>query len=910
MQIENKKIIVPGYMTNQVYPIILNKNKKDSIFGTKIDNIYSLLDEDDYQKKSNEAIIFEVYKILNDNKDSFKVFSSILNNINFIKQFINFYNECIYYDIDITKLPEASDEEIEIKKIIELIDSLNLGIKERYQSFKNKINEYEINNDFYSNFLEYKLLKDAVDNGCKKYDVDEIFIDDVEIIKKKATTRSKELDDIANYILEHSDQRMQLVVSDGIYYEDIARIFAAYKIPYRRITYNYPSVIVYRMMEFVDFLIKKDLDSLLIVLRYDEQNNYLCDYAKHFKINVDEFLEPFKRFSDIDFEKISNIEKEIFKENDKKIKEELINKLNDELSKYPLFDIIDYSKSKPLILLEKEAEIRRNQLKDKINNWLNNDAYDSILDYYNHLVKTVDWNKHQDDFNSFAACGRLIVESKKNNGDLKILFELLKDINNSDPKQGINYGNDDELMPEPLIITDMNHLLPFKDITIVVGANEGSFLPTLEKKEIIKEDYVSKIKNYPSLEERLLFNDLKMNLLKKISPTIVLSYCYSDYAGKEHKLSNYIEKTFKVAEKDFVERKVEEFNYYKNIDKNISKENAKALFVKDDNSISGSVSSIETYQNCPYQFFLQRGIGLSEIEGYQEIDAAVLGTLRHKIYEILGKNNFSDPDELKQLCNKYFNILESIYTGDKDELKSKNDLISQILALNEQIALRIVNDDNFKCVKQEYRLNKERVDAGEYHFNFNTIIDRIDENDKYYRVIDYKSSKNTFSVARFYEGKQLQLLTYLWLLWRKKEFDTKPAGVYYFNLDIEKEEGIDKVIDSISNDTLLDSFIKKNKLTGWSLEHIIQSDSGKEIKEKFESEYFSSANNVTDIKNIIDFKIMENIDIFLKQLYETIGNNIANGVINTSIDVDVCQYCSYKSICHKEAFEEEDDSDE
>ena len=891
MNIKQTKLLVPGYLTNYIYPLLLQKNRQDTLFGTKIDNVYSLMDDSDYKKESKESIIFKVHNILKENKDSFNVFNKVLENIDFINQFISFYTECFYYEVDISNLPQNSDEEKEIYKIISLIDSLNLGIRENYNNYLNNLKDHEVVTDFYSQFIEHKLLSKAIDNGCTRYDCDYVFFENPKKLYKKATTRSKELDDICEFIMDNNDKTIQVVSPKDVYLDDIARVFGAYKIPFRRINYKADSVVVRRIIDFVEFLRKKDLNSLLLVLRFDEENKDLCDYMEHFNVEVEELLKPFGRFSNIDYSKIKELDNKYYKETDKAEKEKIYIERNQEIynleQKHPLLEIIDYSKTKPMIILEKNAEKTRQSLEEIVGGWLNDDPYKSLSDYYNKLVSRFDWeNEYAKDLSCFSSAGRLIKESQRNNGDLDILSELLKNIKSGDEKTTSNV----------VTVSDMDHLLPGKDITIVIGAIEGAFLPTLEKNGIIKEDYVSRVTNYPSLSERLNFSKLKMDCLKRISPMIVLSYCYSDYSGSEKKLSSYIENTFEVDEKLFKERKIEEeYNYYKIIDKTLSKENAEGLFVKD-GGIKGSVTSLEQYQNCPYSYFLQRGLGISELQGYQKVDASVLGTLRHKIFEILGKNNFEKPEELDELLDKYIGAIEEIYSSDKDELRIQKEMIGDILKLNEDIAKGLKNSDDYVCVEQEYRLDNERVDADKYHFNFTAIVDRIDENNDYYRIIDYKSSQQVFNVNQFLNGTQLQLMVYLWLLWKKGVLKKNPQGIFYFNLSLESDyQNLEESITAF-NDAQIESaaFLKKNQLQGWYM-------LDKKEREKNRNPYLRSASLKSDLE--YDITDIEEVDRFLNLLFEQIANNIASGKMDATPSTKGCQYCKYSSICHKEEFE-------
>lgn len=904
MEIKDIKILVPGYLTNALFPFIMKQNDEEAVFGVKTDSIYSLMSEDDSNKKSEEEILFEICDRLSKDRESFSVFSKVLDKISFVEQFVNFYKECICYDIDIADLPEDSDEEIEIKKIIRIIDSLNPDIRKNHFRFNEKKKDHLIFNDLYGQYTEYRLLKKCIDEGNERFAMDDLFPAQTQNSYMKASTRGKELDALARYIINSCDpSATQVVIPKGIYTQDIARVFEAHDISFRRIGYSSESMMVKRIREFIDFLINRDLRSLLVVLRHDNEFDRFCDYAAHFDIGIEEIEKPFNRFSFIDQDSIGKIEQKIINTGDTEERNRLRQERDEILKQYRLLDIIDWSRIRPLIELEKDAEKIRKQIGEKIRSWMNDDPYRSLLDHYNETAEKTDWKEYENDKAAFSRAGRVIVEGRKRGSELKVLRELIDRCLSSDSKKDSN----------AILVTDMDHLMMGKKTTIVVGGDEGQFLPTLEKNQIIKEDYVAKIGAYPTLEERLEFSQLKMDCLKKISPELVISYCYSDYSGKQHKLSSYIENTFDKTEDEFEEWPQEDHEYVKEKDSSIRKEKAQALFVGKDNGISGSVSSLELYQNCPYNYFLQKGIGISELEGYQEVDPAVLGTLRHRIFELLADDRFSDPSKLDGILDEYMDELKKVYDSETDELELKRKMIGNILKLNEIIARKISEKTNTQS-RQEYRLDKERVDAGDYHFNFTAIVDRIDYDDDYYRVVDYKSSNVRFSTLKFDSGQQLQLMTYLWLLWKKKQMDGEPAGIYYFDLNLAKENDLKKAAESFNDpEKGYSLFENRNRLQGFSLFSSTKTpEKYEDVKNRGLLDLVSSTSDLRsqESKDSYDIHRIEDIDRFLSELYRNIATNITEGKFAPNPSDETCRYCSFSSICHKEAQEESEQEDE
>lgn len=143
----------------------------------------------------------------------------------------------------------------------------------------------------------------------------------------------------------------------------------------------------------------------------------------------------------------------------------------------------------------------------------------------------------------------------------------------------------------------------------------------------------------------------------------------------------------------------------------------------------------------------------------------------------------------------------------------------------------------------------------------NGKIDRIDilkiGNEKYLRVIDYKSSEKKISQIEVESGVQLQLLLYLKILLDDK---IKPGGAFYFHLD-------NPFIDL------------KNEIDDLELQ--------KKINDKFK---------------MVGTKI-EKID----ELIETAccsAKNIGDEILNGNIDIKPhdkfsCLYCPYSCVCQK-----------
>ncbi len=186
-------------------------------------------------------------------------------------------------------------------------------------------------------------------------------------------------------------------------------------------------------------------------------------------------------------------------------------------------------------------------------------------------------------------------------------------------------------------------------------------------------------------------------------------------------------------------------------------------------------------------------------------------------------------------------------------------------------------------------------------------IDRIDlaknKNEKYVRIIDYKSSIKNIDLNEFIAGLQIQLLTYMDAV--TKEDDIIPAGVLYFNL-------IDTVVKANRNltDEEIEAEIKKQfKMQGLILADVNVIRMMDKKLEKGASNlvpaYIDTKENISEKKSsVITKEQFYNLQKYTKKIIKQIAKEIFNGNIeiepsyNTKKKTTPCDYCQYKSICN------------
>lgn len=117
----------------------------------------------------------------------------------------------------------------------------------------------------------------------------------------------------------------------------------------------------------------------------------------------------------------------------------------------------------------------------------------------------------------------------------------------------------------------------------------------------------------------------------------------------------------------------------------------------------------------------------------------------------------------------------AIFTSSPKFIVLTNKLKNTIIQSIKYIVYQIKNSE-FKNLSNELEFNK-KID----NIEITGKIDRVDiAENKYIRIIDYKSSEKNIDLNQMMAGTQIQLLTYIDALSEQQK--KEPAGVLYFNL--------------------------------------------------------------------------------------------------------------------------------
>lgn len=359
---------------------------------------------------------------------------------------------------------------------------------------------------------------------------------------------------------------------------------------------------------------------------------------------------------------------------------------------------------------------------------------------------------------------------------------------------------------------------------------------------------------------------------------------------------------------------------YTNIPNKLDEKIVKKLY---GNVLTTSVSKLEQYRKCPFSYYLQYELKLKEKEELK-VQSFDTGSFMHEIIdEFFKKVNeetipltefLEDNAKIQELIDPI--IEENLNYGKQYMFKAtvKYKILVKRLKRIIATALKYIIEglvySDFKIqgteiefgVGEQYKPIIIEIEDGR-KIELTGKIDRMDiaqdEDGKYLRIIDYKSSAKTIDLNEVYAGLQIQLLSYVDAVCKE---DMIPAGALYFGL-------LEQIVQSdqkISEEEIEEQIRKKFKMKGLILADVkvikmqdknLTSGASKIIPAGITSKG-SIDKRYTNGVNQDEFRILQ------KYIYKTI-KDISKEILNGNIDLKPCnnkgktpcEYCSYKSIC-------------
>jgi len=322
-----------------------------------------------------------------------------------------------------------------------------------------------------------------------------------------------------------------------------------------------------------------------------------------------------------------------------------------------------------------------------------------------------------------------------------------------------------------------------------------------------------------------------------------------------------------------------------------------------------SCTRIEGYYKCPFKHFLDFGLKLRPKRDYTD-DSMDTGSFLHLALELFAKGLIEDGADLRAMPEKEAaeRMRRAAHAAARTHDAGKL-LCDERFAMKYELLAKELENAALR-IRKHFQGCGARIISSEQVFSDYTVetsfgkvrvggkIDRIDEGGGYYRVVDYKSSKESFSLKEFLGGVSLQLPVYIAAAGRileKGGKNLKPAGGYYMRIGdgyAQSEEEIDK--EARMSGLSVDDVVALSALSAVGEDGNFQAidlslTKNGALNGKQKSKFFSAG----ELK-----AILERADALIREAAEMIysGDTSISPVCGIN-GADACGYCDYGSVC-------------
>ncbi len=369
-----------------------------------------------------------------------------------------------------------------------------------------------------------------------------------------------------------------------------------------------------------------------------------------------------------------------------------------------------------------------------------------------------------------------------------------------------------------------------------------------------------------------------------------------------------------------------------NVQAPLGKQIAGRLFGRADGSLVLSASSISGYFDCPFRYYVERGLRPKEerdftsdprsigdayheclmgvarrLLGDRAILSAVAGARKARAQGEISPQESEDDvyarieemvsEELARIASEY---QEGLFISAGSEVYRMDRIREICTGAARAMAEQLSADSVLDAVFEESFSRRGRFEPVEFEVDGQKVyvegkIDRSDildvDGQKRVRIIDYKTGSDSLDVWKMRNGYKMQLMIYMI---SASSGDLEPAGLFYFNIK-DPIEGIDsksaKAAEEIRNRQPGDTYKLKGKFID---------DPG--VLNAMPEEMLGGGRSVKDRR--ISREDYESLRNDVMQRIEQTAAGILKGDIGIHPFKDggrlACTYCSYKPICRRD----------
>lgn len=310
-----------------------------------------------------------------------------------------------------------------------------------------------------------------------------------------------------------------------------------------------------------------------------------------------------------------------------------------------------------------------------------------------------------------------------------------------------------------------------------------------------------------------------------------------------------------------------------------------------------SPTTIEDYFKCPYRAFLSRTLKLCERDD-GTVSPLSVGNLMHEILKGYVKDIDRVTDE--ETSNILFDEKKKVVLNSKEYAKFLSDAITGVTlsrALEEcrkycyKTYLSFKNS-HFKVKEVETAFGEGKkipaisLDGGKVKLKGK--IDRVDvdEENKYFRILDYKTGSIDGKDQNLFYGQELQLYLYAAAV-RQSELGKgkTPAGLYYLPISDKFMNEEDKLVPLAKGKTLEEK------------EAITAQDVGFFQKQVSEFLPVTIDQKSGALKDGMTAETIDGYVDYALKVSDLAAKRLCEGVIVPSPIKEACKYCDFKAMC-------------
>lgn len=373
--------------------------------------------------------------------------------------------------------------------------------------------------------------------------------------------------------------------------------------------------------------------------------------------------------------------------------------------------------------------------------------------------------------------------------------------------------------------------------------------------------------------------------------------------------------------------------FSKNSVESIGQESAVRLYGQ---NAAGTATRLETFNQCPFRYFMQFGMGIRERDEYKE-KATDRGSFIHAVLDRLMKGIIADRVNWDEVTEKdisdrlhdiFIPMLEEHNNGiymSTARMRAEFRRLVELICIAGLAIVRQIAAGDFRPMGSEVSFGRKgdllpaldiKTPTGA-HFRVCGIVDRLDEfkkdDNEYIRIVDYKSGSLKFDYTELANGLKLQLPLYAAAmesaLEAEKNFaiqknlklsgSLKTAGFYYVHVSTPEI-----VADDVDDKEQLRSELMKSfRMNGLTLEN-------EEVLSAIDGISSGWSGIVSGLRFLKDGKCtgmlanqdeMRKVLDFAKETAAKTLEAIMYGRVEISPSVckgtSACKYCPYGSIC-------------